>query len=51
MSYLYEEQKQALLEIHEVLADNTFLQKCQIGFGTFLGAYAKKAKHQSKQLG
>jgi phosphorylcholine metabolism protein LicD len=47
VSYLYEEQKQALLEIHEVLSDNNFLQKCQIGFGTFLGAYRQKKLNTS----
>lgn len=47
MSYSYEEQKTTLKEIHEILKQNNFLDKCTIGFGTFLGAYRQKKLNTS----
>ena len=37
--YSYEEQKKCLLEINKILNENNFLDKCFLGFGTFLGTY------------
>tara|TARA_B100000963_G_scaffold361655_1_gene398473 strand:+ start:2767 stop:3405 length:639 start_codon:yes stop_codon:yes gene_type:complete len=47
MSYSYQEQKKVLQEIHQTLVENNFLEKCQIGFGTFLGAYRQKKLNTS----
>tara|TARA_R100001463_G_scaffold118662_1_gene174454 strand:+ start:51 stop:695 length:645 start_codon:yes stop_codon:yes gene_type:complete len=44
---LYENQKTVLNEIHEILKRNSFLDKCTIGFGTFLGAYRQKKLNTS----
>jgi len=47
VGYLYENQQKIIQEAHQILEENSFLDKCTIGFGTFLGAYRQKKLNTS----